>query len=534
MNNMDNTGPDLINQALHAPIEDLALIESHIKLVSSTQNWTDVAILIDEDIQNTLSLMLEKNQVISILRTCLTTDDSVSAINTLRHSKGYIYFGCYQGETLTQEQIHSISTINDIWNKITEQIVEYSLDDVRIIFQRIEEKSKDTGRGAAFNVETKRKVMLDSHGRCMFEGCGENIGIEDLTGTEGNYSYLAHNIASSENGARGTIGLSSELSNEPSNILLLCDKHHRLIDKVASADYPAHRLSEMRREFCSTANEFLDGLSYQPIPAFAVLWPVHRQAISAPSSMQIAQSLAAIRCRLHSKLNDISDNEAILRETDPKIAHEILLHSITSTAERILNQAHTSRYRAALFAFGLMPYLIALGAKLGNKNNITPMLKFRDSGQWAWPDDKPNGEFYSIYGLDNLSNNENEILLTLALTNEPESLKNSREIVANSIDAKQVIIKANPDTMGNGALGHPEDGYAFTNSMQILMHELKGKNGINKIHLFPCASNAACVFFGQAFDSYHPDILIYDFIEQSMEPSIFITNKSNKCEIALP
>ncbi len=528
---MDNSTKNLMNQALHAPIEDLALVETHIRLVSSTSEWSDVAILIDEGVKAILILLLHDDHVLSILRFCLSVNDSVKAIEFLARNNGQILFCCYQGNVFSQEEIQSTEKINNIWSRVQGQTTKFTLEDIRDFFDRIEKNSKKVGRGDSFSADTKRKVMLDSHGRCMFAGCGQNLGIDDLTNTEGNFSYLAHNIASSEQGARGVIALSEKLSDDPGNILLLCDKHHRLIDKVAAADYPAYRLSEMRREFCAVANNLLDGLGYQPIPVFSVLWPVHRQVISAPSNLQIAQSLAPIRCRMHSQLNDISDNETILRETNPEVAQQVLRHSVSITAEKILSQTHSSRYRAGLFAFGLMPYLIALGAMLGNKNNITPMLKYRDSGQWCWPLEKPIGSFYSINGLEDLADSENEVLITLALTAEPESLIRARQEIAESIGAKHIIIKAYPEYMGNGALGHPDDGCAFTSSVQGLMHFLKDKKSVNKIHLFPCASNAACVFFGQAFDSHHADMLVYDFCEQSMKPILLIANSENRCVI---
>jgi len=37
----------------------------------------------------------------------------------------------------------------------------------------------------------------------MFEGCGANLLMDETTGYDGNYSYLAHNVASSEKGPRG-------------------------------------------------------------------------------------------------------------------------------------------------------------------------------------------------------------------------------------------------------------------------------------------------------------------------------------------
>jgi len=117
------------------------------------------------------------------------------------------------------------------------------------------------------------------------------------------------------------------------------------------------------------------------------------------------------------------------------------------------------------------------------------------------------------------------------LTAEPESLMRARQEITESIGAKQ-IIKAYSEYMGNGAVGHPDDGCAFTSSVQRLMHFLKDKKSVNKIHLFPCASNAACVFFGQAFDSHHADMLVYDFCEQSMKPILLIANSENRCVIS--
>jgi hypothetical protein len=518
-----------LNQALLPPIEDLALIETHIRLVSSEHNWYEVGILVDEGIKSILILMLQENQIVSILRMCLSTEDSVTVINQLAKGNGRIIYGSYQGENFTRKDIHSIPEINKIWNRIDEQKTTLDLNEIRNLFQRIEKDSKETGRGKDISSKTKQKVMHASHGRCMFTGCGQNLGFDELTGTEGNFSYLAHNIASSELAARGVPVLSEALSNDPENILLLCDKHHRLVDKVAAVDYPAHRLSEMRRTFCSTADKLLEALGYDAIPCFSVLWPVHRQTISAPTKLQIAQSLAPIQCRIDSQLNDISDNEVILRDVDSEFSNSIIIRNIKSTASKILGQTHASRYTAGLFAFGLMPPLIALGALLGNKISITPMLMYRDSGQWLWPLENPVGEFYDILGLDDLSDNEEEISLSLVLTAEPERLIQKRVELTNEKKVGQVVVKALPEYLGNGALGHPEDGYNFTSAMQKLLHQLSDNFGVKRIHLLPCASNAACVFFGQAFDSHHPEIIGYDFADQGMKPYLLIQNDDNCC-----
>ncbi|WXG54949.1 MAG: SAVED domain-containing protein [Candidatus Sedimenticola sp. (ex Thyasira tokunagai)] len=530
---MSNTSPGFpLNQAVQPPLEDLALIDAHIRLLEAVTDWSDVGILIDEGNKATLILLLNGQDISAVLRFCLSADDSARAIDLLRRASGKVYFGAWQGHILEHEEIHSLDDIQRIWLNIPDQIVVFSTDDVRDFFTRIEDESIQKGRNAPFSTPTKRAVMLASHGRCMFEGCGENLGFDPHTGTEGNFAYLAHNVASSENGPRGVVGLSEKLSDDPSNVLLLCDKHHRLVDKVAAADYPAERLSRMRREFCETADRLLTGLKYQPIPAFAVLWPFNQQTIAPPSPVQIAQSLSKINARLDGQINVVSDNDEILRASDPGIRSRLMPTIISSAAETIRMQAGGFKHRAALFAFGLMPSLIALGAKLGNKNEIVPMLRYRDGGQWTWPSDEPTGKCYEIIGLEELTDSEHEVVLILAFTADPEPANAVARNLSDEQGIKTVKVKAKPEFQGNGAIAHPADGMEFMKDMQALLHTLTDKHQVNQFHVLPCASNATCVFFGQAYDKHHPNLLVYDFNNGMMRPELLISNNGEGCSIS--
>ena len=123
--------------------------------------------------------------------------------------------------------------------------------------------------------------MDDSHGRCMFRGCGQRLDVDGLTGYEGNYGYLAHNIASSIKGPRGALYLSPLLSNESSNVLLLCDINHRLVDRIASSYYPAPVLTKMREEHVHLCNKLLDALNYTPVDIFFIPWGVNSQSVES-------------------------------------------------------------------------------------------------------------------------------------------------------------------------------------------------------------------------------------------------------------
>ena len=67
-------------------------------------------------------------------------------------------------------------------------------------------------------------------GRCEYAGCNEPLWLDSLTQAEFNSAYIAHTIADKPTGPRGDPILSEQLKNDLSNLTLLCDVHHRLIN----------------------------------------------------------------------------------------------------------------------------------------------------------------------------------------------------------------------------------------------------------------------------------------------------------------
>ena len=84
------------------------------------------------------------------------------------------------------------------------------------------------------NIPTHIKYLLwgKSTGRCQYFGCNKKLYTDPLTNEEYNIAYHAHIIADSPEGPRGDIELSEEYCADISNLMLLCDAHHRLVDKA--------------------------------------------------------------------------------------------------------------------------------------------------------------------------------------------------------------------------------------------------------------------------------------------------------------
>ena len=92
-------------------------------------------------------------------------------------------------------------------------------------------------RGRSPSQKTRILVWGRAAGRCQYHGCGKRLDGDLVTGDLAkNHAYLAHIIASDPRGERGHPVLSHQLANDPDNLMLMCDPHHREIDDPAKID----------------------------------------------------------------------------------------------------------------------------------------------------------------------------------------------------------------------------------------------------------------------------------------------------------
>lgn len=101
-------------------------------------------------------------------------------------------------------------------------------------------------------------MWAQSAGRCQLRGCGDHLFQDYLTLKFTNFGELAHIIGASENGPRGTEE-SKKYETDPTNIMLLCTKHHKLIDTEPHVStYSIELLREMKAEHEDRVRRLLD------------------------------------------------------------------------------------------------------------------------------------------------------------------------------------------------------------------------------------------------------------------------------------
>ncbi|MBT41018.1 MAG: hypothetical protein CMF12_00685 [Idiomarina sp.] len=513
-----------IHQAQHDPIESLEKLDEFINTIGALPNWNEAGVLTDESAHNQLVVLLSDNLYVSV-RLNLVFEEVEPALNRLGIANE-VNLRHKQGRRLKREDLASMESVLAVWNECQTQSMNIEIKSFLDFLRALWGQRQLTGRGKPFSKGTLEKLARNSHGYCMFEGCGENLNVEKLTGYTGNFAYNAHIIASSESGPRGVPYLSDYHSDNPENVLVLCDKHHRLIDKVAAVDFDAARLSYMRSNFTHTVKSLLEGLSFRPIPAFSVLWPVGGHIVSEPDERDIANSMSRIRARPTGRLNRLSHNDRRYRKSIDVFERE-LAEIVKEEAEYIIQQTQNESHKAALFAFGPMPALVGLGASLGNKCEITPMLRFRDGGYWMWPQESEVPKPYSIEFDEDELEGKDEVTICIATTQYPDSMRQSAENIG------MPIIEIKAVEYGNAAIPHPENGKQLRSDLHTLLLKLYDQFSIKKVNLLICASNAVCVFVGQAFDLHQPSLLVYDFGGKFMKPRLQIDYQERKLTLTL-
>lgn len=232
--------------------------------------------------------------------------------------------------------------------------------------------------------DVKLKLWLKSGGRCQFRGCNKLLYRDDLTQQKMNRSYIAHIIADSPDGPRGDAVLSPKLAKEFSNLMLLCDTHHRLIDdKSKEHEYFDKLLQEYKREH-EERIEYLTGINEDS--GTYLLFFIDNIGDRLPS-INFDDARLSILPRYPAEPKpieiDFRNNPYRDYENDyfPNKQKEI-----SRLIERYICQ-RTSSYRInhlSIFALASIPLLIHFGYKIGEAIPTDVYHHHRDTCSWKW------------------------------------------------------------------------------------------------------------------------------------------------------
>jgi hypothetical protein len=346
-------------------------------------------------------------------------------------------------------------------------------------------------------------LLIKSGGRCQYKGCNISLYQDLITKRFFNKAYLAHIVADSPGGPRGNSVRSSLLAKDLSNIMLLCDTHHRLIDKIEVKKHPESLLLEMKKEheeriervtsinpnsqshivtYKANIGEHTPVLTYDTLVEF--LLPEHYPAQSNTIDLGLTDS-------------PMRDKDKQFWETEVTVLEDNFNQRLKDSI-RQQNIKHIS-----LFAFSPMPLLIKLGVLLNDIQNIEVHQPIRNPKTW----NLSTKSIKTKYKINRPKSINNTVALNLSLS---ATINNER---INSILGDDCsIYTLTIDKPFNDFLQSKTQLQDFSIAIRQLFDEIKSNYSTQtELHIFPAMPIATAIEFGRIWmPKADMPLIIYD------------------------
>lgn len=330
-------------------------------------------------------------------------------------------------------------------------------------------------------------------GRCQYRGCNTDLVGDLVAGRQdGIFGFIAHIVADVEGGPRGDRVRSPQLARNLENLMLMCARHHKLIDLDAVADHPESVLLAMKAE--------------------------HEARIALVASIDKERASHVIRFGA-----SIGDNEALvstqaifaamLPERQPASGQTLDLEMIgcafrddepaywTIQRENLKRQFEAKvRGRVerqeirhlSVFALAPQPLLIELGRLLCDIVPARVHQRHREPASWSWPSDGPPMTL-RVTAPERQGSGPVALKLGVSATIADARL----EAVLGSDAAIWSLCADDPH---NDILRRPEDQSAFRQELRHLYNRIKAQHGERTLlHVFPAIPASLAVEVGRVW-----------------------------------
>jgi hypothetical protein len=348
-------------------------------------------------------------------------------------------------------------------------------------------------RTNSLSERSRRVLWARAAGRCQYEGCNQSLIGDLISGAEDrNFGFVAHIVADTATGPRGDVVRSPLLSDDLSNLMLLCYVHHKLIDVDEVIAHPEDRLVSMKAAHESRI-EVVSAIA--PDRSSHVLRYAARIGFHETPIGYEDVSAAMLPDRYPAEGRHTIDLElrGLEHRDDGPDFWAIQLENLRSQFSRKVTERVEARAvrHISVFALAPQPLLIELGRLLGDIVPADVHQLHRDPKGWRWAED---GEPIA-FQVRRPARSRGKVALILALsaTVLPERIK-----AALGDDAEIWAIGVpNPH---NDVMRRAGDLAEFRRLVRSALDAIKAQRGEHDIiQVFPALPVSAAVEFGRAW-----------------------------------
>ena len=340
-------------------------------------------------------------------------------------------------------------------------------------------------------IPEKIKIRLwgKAAGRCQYDGCNKRLWLDSLTQAEFNTAYIAHIIADKPNGPRGDKNLSRKLKADISNLMLMCDQHHRLIDREDVNGHSVERLKEMKRNHEQRIEIQTSISEYKK--SHIVLYGANIGKQNAPVSYEKATfAMVPERYPAENRAIELSLMNSPFQDHEEDywmIEREHLKRQFDLNIKPRLASGEVKHF--SIFSIAPQPLLIEFGRLLSDIPAADVYQLHREPPEWKWQS-SPNEHEY-ILKEPHFKNDTVALNLSLSAT-----INNSR--ITDILGHTSSIWTLTIDGPNNDFLKSKKQLAIFRETYRKLLNRIKSVHGENTfIHLFPTVPVSIAVEIGR-------------------------------------
>lgn len=340
----------------------------------------------------------------------------------------------------------------------------------------------------------KFRLWGKAAGRCQYSGCNRPLWLDSLTKAEFNTAYIAHIIADKPNGPRGHPELSKQLKSDISNLMLMCDEHHRLIDREDVAGHPVERLRAMKAEHESRI-ELLTSIQEEK-QSHVLLYGANIGEHSAPLSWKnAAMAMVPSYYPAESTALELGLKNSSFQDSQDNFWDIERDHLHANFAKMIKSRiANDDIQHLSVFALAPQPLLIELGRLLSDIPDTEIFQLHREPQQtWGWQNDGAQIEFVLTQPEGAVQSNIVALKLALSATVTDTRIQ---DILGSDVPIWSITAN-NPH---NDILRHRDDLGELRSLLRQTFDRIKAAHGENaEIHVFPVLPVSAAVEVGRTW-----------------------------------
>lgn len=338
---------------------------------------------------------------------------------------------------------------------------------------------------------TKLLLFGDSAGRCEYRGCNKLLGVDGLTRRPSNLSAFAHIVADEPGGPRGHKTDSVRLAKDPSNLMVLCLEHHRLIDDPAQE---ASHSTEVLRAMKAKHEDRIRRLTAIQSEATTVLVLMEANIGPRKGIVSEAQATEAVLPRYPTRDPIWIDLARLSIEDGKPVAWALGMEEIDAAIASVVRPAvqRATTKHVSVFALGPIPLLMYLGRAIGDIGSGGAYQRHRDSEDWRWKDPEPDDPPFEVVRPEGFEGDHVALRLSLSGNVHPEEALAAEPRVGG---AQYEIRLSTPRT---DSVRTREQVTEFRSLVRGLLAEIRERHGPQVIvHLFPAVPNSIAVEFGR-------------------------------------